>query len=485
MLLEKILNFFGIKKIMKIISSRWTIKNSYKRSPSNTVAKPASKKIDYLIVDPSLPDLRKQIDPPSYTNIPAINVRNYRGAGFTRSSIEGQAANCFTSIVNTINYVNSISSMLVPKWPGTSCLQVFPRAGVDLNAYYDRSSLKFFYYNDARIGGSFFTCDSSDIVTHELGHAILDAYRPQTWSAMSLEVASMHEAFADLIAILHSLIYDEVLQLVIQETGADLRKENVVSRLAEQFGQILYKISGPNSGRLPNALRSAINDFKYVNPSSLPLEAPNDGLAQECHSFGRIFLGAFYDLLVVFFEDNKAKGLPPVVALKQSRDVLAKYTLKAIQVAPINSKYYQSVAKSMLWADVTIGNSQYQEKMQEVFKNRNLVSTQIRALSAPKCNNEDCVVKNSQILQLKLSDRVISAQSDNFLYSVEVEIPNETAYFYDLNKNIYDSVVASEDESIAGAVDMVTYIYNTNNVSDDSKTLFEIRDGKLVRSHFS
>jgi hypothetical protein len=374
--------------------------------------------------------------------------------------------------------------LAIPRWPGTSRLNVLPRAGVDLNAYYDRSSLRFFYYSDSRIG-SIFTCDSTDVVAHELGHAILDAYRPETWSVMSLEAASMHEAFADLVAILHVLTYDEILNLVMQETNGDLKKENTVSKLAEQFGQAIFKLSGPNSGRLPNALRSAINNFKYVNPASLPTDAPNDQLAQECHSFGRIFLGAFYDLLSVFFETLKKEGLPPIEALKKARDTLAQYSLKAIQTAPLNTKFYQSVAKTMLWVDATVGGGKYQKSMEEVFKNRNLIKTQLRALAAPKCDNENYIIKKSEIMHLKLSDHVISSQSDNFLYSVELEVPNESAYLYDLNKNIFDHIGSSEDDSISGAIDMVTYIYNSKNVSDDSSTLFEIKDGKLVRSHFS
>lgn len=79
----------------------------------------------------------------------------------------------------------------------------------------------------------------------------------------------------------------------------------------------------------------------------------------------------------------------------------------------------------------------------------------------------------------------MSAQSDNFLYSVEIEVPNETAYLYDLNKNVFDHIGSSEDESISGAIDMITYIYNSKNVSNDSSTLFEVKNGKLVRSHFS
>ncbi len=44
-----------------------------------------------------------------------------------------------------------------------------PAAGADMNAYYDRRSLRFFYYNHR--GRNVYFGDSADIVAHELGHA--------------------------------------------------------------------------------------------------------------------------------------------------------------------------------------------------------------------------------------------------------------------------------------------------------------------------
>lgn len=483
-LFRKILEFFGFEQTLGAVITRWRIKRKIPITPEPITPPVQDKPIEYVINDPSTPSLVKSVMPPVYDNNPAIIVKGYKGGGFERRSIEGQAANCFVTVVNTIKMVNERSEIHLPKWAGTSTLNVIPRAGSDLNAYYDRRNLKFFYVSENKF--EFFTADSSDIVAHELGHAIMDTYRPDTWSVMSLEVASIHEAFADFIAMMHILNYDEAIDLIVSQTEGDLRKNNVMSKLAEDFGELIFKKTGSEGGRYVDALRHAINDFKYISPSSLPKEAPNNQLAAECHSFGRIFLGALYDMIVLVYEDKKMSGLSPSDSLKQARDIVLRYVLKSLQNAPLNTRFYESMAKTILWADVILGNRKYHDQIRQIFFNRNILSAELSCLSFPKCENKEKIMKVQGSLNIKLSEVLLKSQSiSNPLYNVEIEIPTEEVYLYDLDNNFYDKSCATYEECLNAAVEMVDHLHNTNSVSDNPDSLFSVIDGKLVRNYFS
>ena len=126
--------------------------------------------------------------------------------------------------------------------------------------------------------------DSSDIVTHELGHAMLDAMRPDFWSVQALEVWSFHEAFSDIVAMFNLMSYDVALNKMIVETKGDLSVSNSVSRLAEEVGILIRNVTR-DPLHLPNALRDpAVEVFKYEEPATLPAETSNNKLAAECPS---------------------------------------------------------------------------------------------------------------------------------------------------------------------------------------------------------
>jgi hypothetical protein len=455
---------------------------SKKRPAPNKKPQPKGEVIQYLLNDWTTPDLIKPMAPPEPLAVPVYRVKSYQGGGFGAHSLQGQAASCYITVTNCLKYMTKHCDRPLNRWAGTNNLIVIPRAGKQLNAFYNRVSLQFFYEKNKMTKKMVFTADSSDIVAHELGHAILDSYRPDMWSVASLEVWSFHEAFADLTAMLNIMQYDEILEKALEQTNNNIRKNNVFSMLAEDIGKAIYSVA--RSGRNPNFLRSAINNFKYVNPGTLPKYAPHNKLAAECHSFGRIFLGAFYDILVTIYEMERKGGMSPIDALKHARDTLAKYVMKAILNAPLNSKFYKSVAKTMLWADWTSGKK-YHEQIKNIFLRRNLITRELRMLNAPKCDNDDGIVRKGEIKLYKLCEHVIRAQSDdNPLYDLELEIPQEEVFLYDENKNIIDVISITQEDSISDAVDMISYLHENNLVDDTEETPFSIQDGKLVRTHF-
>ncbi len=109
--------------------------------------------------------------------------------------------------------------------------------------------------------------------------------------------------------------------------------------------------------------------------------------------------------------------------------------------------------------------------------------TELRTLSAPPCDNDDNIVRVSNIMNVKLSNHLLRAQSSNDLYDVELEIPSEDVFLYDENKNVFDVITVTMDESLGAAQDMITYLHETGSVGDNETTPFEVADGKLIRTY--
>src|SRR3989337_1473231 len=107
-------------------------------------------------------------------------------------------------------------------------LEIYPHANKGRTAYYDRSlkSLRFEYFH-ILWKYSVFSCRSVDVVSHETGHAILDALKP-TWNftepgrRISLEIAALQEALCDLTSIFFALSQLDLVEYIISETKANL-----------------------------------------------------------------------------------------------------------------------------------------------------------------------------------------------------------------------------------------------------------------------
>lgn len=438
----------------------------------------------YLINDPSTPDLVANVDIPTMGQL-RYSVRDMNTS--PRNKKEQQSLNCFITIGNCINYVQKNNKTLIKKWSATQELQIIPQAGKDLNAYYDRSGLKFFYYPIK--GKTMFTADSSDVVSHELGHALLDAMRPDFWSVQSLEIWSFHEAFSDICSIISAMQYDSLLSKVLSQTNNDISASNSLSRLAEEFGIAVYGLGGSRNGCLPNCLRDpAIQKFKYVNPSKLPADAPDNKLCAECHSFGRVFSSAWYQILVEIYKKELLNNTP-MVALKNARDISFGTLLQSIPASPRVVDYFSAIAKSMI-SVAKIKYPQYSNLIQNVFTEWGILTAQIKILSnttyqdlVVKLNKNDEVIKNSKHTIVKLVDNkkiklnFISILSNNKLNDVEVEVPSDKYYEFDSNGILVDEISNSEDEILESAK------FCVQNVEKELDKMWSVVDGKLVRNY--
>lgn len=468
-------------KLLKLLSNSLNairIKWKWKTKPVMIID--PQKPVRYLLNDMTTPELVKDVLPPVPPPTPAFNVMRYGGGGFQRGTIEYTAAHCHVTISNVLNWLACIPNGKFKRWAASNNLIVNSHAGSDLNAFYDRRSMQFFYFCHPKIGGSVYTAECADIVAHELGHGLLDCFKPEMFDIANLEVWAFHEAFADMMAVFNALLHDEVINQVIAQTGGNLLKPNVVSNLAEHVGWALHQLTGQQN---PTYLRSAINNFKYVHPGSLPEDAPDNQLAAECHSFGRVYLGVLYEILAAIYETEKRKGLSPLEALKKARDALAERMIIAVFNAPISTNYYEAFSKTLLWVEKTKFQNLYFNVMCDVFLRKNVMKSEVKVLSAPPCPAGQTILRMQSANVMRLSDHMIMTQSDNPLLDVKVEVPSESVYLYDLDSTPMDSILTDHDQLISSTQDALNFLHTTGSVGRFDK-LFSVRSGVLRRNYF-
>ena len=447
--------------------------------------------VDYLLNDSYSP-LQVSVPIPSSPTDFKILVDGYTGKPGAFETLQQQAMNTFITVASSIGNNKKViakSGRSVDRWAAVSTLRVVPRAGKDLNAYYDRMALRYFYYPVGKV--MLYLVDSTDVVAHELGHATLDAMRPDFWSVQSLEIWSFHEAFADINALMTMLAYPAALENALKEVNNDIRKSNIITRLAEQLGAVLY-------GKRHLYLRDAVNTFKYVDPSSLPEEAPDDQLCAECHSFGRVFLGTWWEIVAGIYEQEK-KQSTPIDALTAAKNVAHEYLYKAIVQSPLVSDYHHAIARGMMVVDRANGGK-YQDILRKAFVNRNMMPPEIKMMSDIRKKDlkidkeKDLVVKRGKtttvVLKGKKTIRLLDHHSVKRLSALDVgagnlgdiklEVPFDTYYEFDENGALQHQMLPDENTIVEEARRCSTMIAHADNLG--KKKMWKISRKKLVRS---
>ncbi|MBU8975854.1 hypothetical protein JI752_006830 [Lysobacter sp. MMG2] len=212
----------------------------------------------------------------------------------------------------------SIDGAPLKRWASGKTLGIQYLAGRDINAYYNGEDLVFCQAPDGP--GIRFTGASTDVVAHEVGHAILDALRPDLWAIEYLEVAAFHESFGDCLAILTALADPEIRAHITTHGG--LGGVNLV----ETWGEHLSWLAG-------DAPRQARNSEKWSLPDK------ND----EYHDYSQIFTGCFYDLIRSQFE----AGTRSAANLWKAAQSAGKLLFVAARAAPPTPRFYQAVGRAM------------------------------------------------------------------------------------------------------------------------------------------
>lgn len=405
--------------------------------------------------------IRKQVEIPKLEGNLHLTVDKFAGGGFSLDSMEGIAASVYITAANLLNKLPLVTDKMPQNWSMKKPLMIYPFAGRALTANYNRHRIAFFYDMHPVDKNWFFTSAHSDIVAHELGHAILDALRPDLWNAASIEIWAFHEAFADSLSMLATLQHDEVIDHIIQSTGGDLSKNNVASDIAESFSRIL---SHKKQEQNPNYLRSAINQYSYIDPKLLPKSKNYNELSREPHNFSRIFFGAVYDIMKLIY-DHRRNFMSETAALADARNITANYLLKAASFAPISTRFYESVAKTMLWLDYNRGRP-YHDGMRDIFARRNILLPS----DLPRVRTNEKAMNG--VVQV-IEPRVLSTKD------IEIAIPKSEGFLFDRQGELVNYHAVSDQESIASGEDFLEYLQNAQEIGDDSA--FKLKDGKLVR----
>jgi hypothetical protein len=251
------------------------------------------------------------------------------------------------------------------RWQGNRRkLALLQDDGEDLNAFYDRSSFSFFHL---AVGATtFFSGASTDVVAHEIGHGLLDSIRPDLWDINFLEVGAFHEAFGDCIAILTALQDLETRQKLLVVTS-NLKKRNFVESTAEDLSEGIRRIVPTHNAATP---RKAFNTLQYQLPSTLPLNGGPGQLINEVHSFGMIFTGCFWDLIVSLF---KSSGAATEDNLRIAATKAGQILIAGAKGAPVSPRFLRSVGRAMVLADETLNGAANRDAIRNAFIAHNVL----------------------------------------------------------------------------------------------------------------
>ena len=242
---------------------------------------------------------------------------------------------------------------------GAEPINVYPRAGLEANAYYSRNekALRFYYFHPSgnELNPLVYCCRSFDIVAHEVGHAALDSLKPGFLSnSWHPQTGGLHESFGDLTAIFTMLAQMDVCEAIIVESKADLHAKSFFPALAEQFGEAL--------GR-PMGLRNADNDLKLSDVST------------QVHDISRVFTGAIYDILADFFEKYQdPKQFDQAESLFRIGKYLTSLVIVSILQEPDADATYADIANKMIELEV---DNERKEIIRDQFRKREILDAPV------------------------------------------------------------------------------------------------------------
>lgn len=330
-------------------------------------------------------------------------------------------------------------------------LLLYPHAFRGANAYYssDRKAVLFGYFNatpasdDLLMPGSIvFSCLSHDIVAHEVTHAILDGMFSRFMEPTHPDVGAFHEAFSDIVALFQHFTFSEVMIHEINKIKGNFNAENLLGKLAVEFG----KASGNGS-----SLRDGIGMIDNGNWKRIKPDIKSYRTVFECHDRGEILVAAVFDAFISIYNQRSADiikiatggtGLLPagdlnshlVKSLASEASKSASHVLsmciRALDYCPPVDLTYGDYLRALVTADaelVSDDKHNYRLAFIDAFRKRGIYPEGLTTLSL-----------ESLAYSVEENPRVIEAFEDNFNEFL-TKFKSEMSYIDDRRKT-YNTV---------------------------------------------
>lgn len=286
---------------------------------------------------------------------------------------------CREAALRTLTAWETVAGPLAAWHGDRRTIDLLPRHGIELAASYRRTSLGFGQWPGGAAGDpTFFVGASADAVSHEVGHAILDARRPELWESLFTEVAAFHEGFSDCVALLVALFDHDVTDVMFagaaQPAGV-LQADNPSAQVAESVAAAIRQAFGDDHpASLPRRLK---NDLQWAIPTTLPPAPAPDNLSREPHSFGRVFTGCFYDCIENIYRD----GAHSRDGLEQAATIVGSLLARALDTATEELRFFRSVGRAMIHADSEDHAGQHHLAIRDAFAAHNVALGSSAALT--------------------------------------------------------------------------------------------------------
>lgn len=188
------------------------------------------------------------------------------------------------------------------QWRDGKRLILLPHAFERQNAHFDPTAFAvyfgYFRADDKEPGRNLpgqlvFTCLSMDLVAHEVTHAVVHDLRPHLIRATHPDSRACHEAIADIVALFHHFLFEDVVRDAIANARGDIGSASALFDLAHEFSESRGR-TGP--------MRSAVRPRNTAAPSGgaapdAPMASigePGTSPSSEPHSRGSLLVEAIF-----------------------------------------------------------------------------------------------------------------------------------------------------------------------------------------------